>query len=278
PPSRAAFALEAARIPAKKVLWQLDPYAANKEYTAPGGTAREAALLAQMAASFITPQALPDYETGPLAAYQNKIHPLAFPCLIPPGDALREPATPEPGTLRCVFCGNLHPEIRSPAFALSLFAALPLPTTTLVMAGGGWEGFMAEAQAAQKAMGNRLTVLGPVPPARARALLAGADVLVSLGNSVDNQMPSKIFEYFGLGKPVLHLAATDADPVLPVLQRYPLGFILRQEDGASALAVAALQGWLTRVAGQQLPFAQVAALYPEYTPAAVADKFLDALL
>ncbi|MFR3226316.1 MAG: hypothetical protein ACLTNY_05060, partial [Blautia massiliensis (ex Durand et al. 2017)] len=44
-PYRAAFALEAARIRAKKLLWQLDPYASNRDYTAPGGFAREGRLL-----------------------------------------------------------------------------------------------------------------------------------------------------------------------------------------------------------------------------------------
>ena len=31
------FALETAAIGGKKFLWQLDPYAANRDYTAPGG-------------------------------------------------------------------------------------------------------------------------------------------------------------------------------------------------------------------------------------------------
>ena len=44
-PYRTAFALEAAAIRGKKFLWQLDPYASNRDYTAPGGFAREGQLL-----------------------------------------------------------------------------------------------------------------------------------------------------------------------------------------------------------------------------------------
>ena len=40
-PYRAAFALEQAAVTGKKVLWLLDPYAANRSYQAPGGWARE---------------------------------------------------------------------------------------------------------------------------------------------------------------------------------------------------------------------------------------------
>ena len=31
-----------------------------------------------------------------------------------------------------------------------------------------------------------------------------ADILVNIGNSIDNQMPSKIFEYISTGKPILN--------------------------------------------------------------------------
>ena len=67
-PYRTAFALEAAAIRGKKFLWQLDPYASNRDYTAPGGFAREGQLLDALNGTFVTPQALPDYADGaPLA-------------------------------------------------------------------------------------------------------------------------------------------------------------------------------------------------------------------
>ena len=39
-PYRAAFALETAQVQAKKAIWQLDPYASNRDYQAPGGYPR----------------------------------------------------------------------------------------------------------------------------------------------------------------------------------------------------------------------------------------------
>ena len=44
-PYRAAFALETAQVQAKKAIWQLDPYASNRDYQAPGGYPREMELL-----------------------------------------------------------------------------------------------------------------------------------------------------------------------------------------------------------------------------------------
>lgn len=269
-PYRAAFALETAVIGGKKFLWQLDPYASNRDYTAPGGFAREGQLLDTLDGTFITPQALPDYADGaPLAAWRGKVHVLGFPTLLP-----REVQCAEHDDIQCVFCGTLYPELREPGFALALFQALNAPDVTLTMAGGGWERFAAEAAQTEEKLGARFVRPGLLPPAEAAALEDRADVLVSLGNAYDNQMPSKLFGYFATGKPVLHLAVSDTDPTLPYLARYPLALVLPAKGGVTPGTVAKLNRWLHDVQGRQLPFAEVAKLYPEFTPEKVAEEFL----
>ena len=267
-PYRTAFALETAQIGGKKLLWQLDPYASNKDYMAPGGYAREGQLLAAIDTVFITPQALPDYEGGPLAAWRNKVQVLGFPVLLPGAPV------PAHTGVRCVFCGSLYPTLREPDFALDLFAALNDPDLTLTMAGRGWEPFEAAAQKAQTVLGARFFRPGLLPPEKAAALENEADILLSLGNAYDNQMPSKLFSYLGTGKPLLHLAVTDTDPTLPYLAKDPLALVLHQKDGVTQETVETLRRWLAKVQGQRLPYAQVAALYPEFTPEVVAETFV----
>lgn len=56
------------------------------------------------------------------------------------------------------------------------------------------------------------------------------DILISVGNLVSNQSPSKIFEYIGFCKPIIHFYYLDDDPVIDVLKCYPLKLLL---DGRS---------------------------------------------
>ena len=269
-PYRAAFALEEASIGGKKYLWQLDPYASNRDYTAPGGFAREGRLLDALDGTFITPQAVPDYaDDAPLANWREKTHVLGFPTLLPRGCRAEEH-----DDMRCVFCGSLYPELREPHFAAALFSALPGTDVTLTMAGGGWERFAADATQLADKMGARFVRPGMLSPADADALENSADVLVSLGNAYDNQMPSKLFGYFATGKPVLHLAVSESDPTLPYLARYPLALVLHAGEGVTSGVVAKLDKWLHDVKGKHLPFAEVAKLYPEFTPEKVAEAFL----
>ena len=49
--------------------------------------------------------------------------------------------------------------------------------------------------------------------------------------------------------------------------------MLHKKDGVTPQTVQTLRSWLDAVCGQYLPYARVAALYPEFTPARVARAF-----
>lgn len=132
----------------------------NRDYTAPGGFAREGQLLDALDGTFVTPQALPDYADGaPLAPWREKVHVLGFPTLLP---RVMEPVKHD--DIQCVFCGSLHPGMREPSFALALFRALHDDTVTLTMAGGGWERFEADADETARVLGAKFVRPGLLPP------------------------------------------------------------------------------------------------------------------
>lgn len=87
--------------------------------------------------------------------------------------------------------------------------------------------------------GVQLVVAGPEPPAvlrdaakrwpakfelhgelshaQALALQRSADALLSIGNAGTVQSPGKLFEYFGAGCPVLHVASNRLDPQIGLI-------------------------------------------------------------
>lgn len=175
--------------------------------------------------------------------------------------------------IQCVFCGSLHPGMREPGFALALFRALHDDAVALTMAGGGWERFEADADETARVLGAKFVRPGLLPPDEAAALENRADVLVSLGNTYDNQMPSKLFGYFATGKLGTASGCERERPHPAYLARYPLALVLCRKDGVTPGTVAKLHSWLHNVQGHALPFAQTARLYPEFTPEKVAEEF-----
>lgn len=271
-PYAGSLALAGAAFGGRKASWQMDPYAANRSYAAPGAWEKELELGRSMDHIFAAPTAAGDFAPGaPLAALAAKMQVVGFPGLVPP----TAQSKPVPGApLRCVFAGSLYPQLRTPHFALELFAALDLPDVELSFLGGGWQNYPAcLLPPYYDILGDRLTVTGPVPPLQAAAALAGADVLLSLGNGVDNQVPSKLFDYLASGKPILHLAKLQTDPCLAYLEKWPLACIVQESEGVTPQVLARVRAFLREKGRLRLPFAEAARLYPENTPEHAVSLF-----
>lgn len=276
-PYYAAFALADAAISGKKAVWQMDPYTANQQARQnDGALERELHLYDCMDRLFITQLMQPDYQQGPFAPYLDKTQVLDFPCLVPV-DLVDEQPRRLSDPIRCVFAGNFYPGIRTPHFALELFQQLNLPDAQLIFVGGGWDQFPGLADSWRKVLGDRLVLTGQLPPHRARARMAQADILLNLGNGVANQLPSKIFEYFGSGKPVLNLARIPNDPALAYFQRYPLACTVLESEGTGPEVCDRVRRFIHHASGKVLPFEQVEKLFSQNTPNAVAQVLLQGL-
>ena len=72
-------------------------------------------------------------------------------------------------------------------------------------------------------LGERVLLSGKMPHEVCLSWQRRADILVNLGNTQDDQVPGKIYEYLGAARPILHLSASTADPVPDLLARLRRG-------------------------------------------------------
>jgi glycosyltransferase involved in cell wall biosynthesis len=82
---------------------------------------------------------------------------------------------------------------------------------------------------APRSMG-RIVFTGEQPHAQVLAWQRDCDVLVNIGNALPAQMPGKLVEYLGSGKPILHCQATYVDPAVALLQLWRCGWACRNES------------------------------------------------
>lgn len=270
-PFEAALALSRARLRAGKAIWCMDPYA--NDHPADPTPAREQALYAGVDRIFITDLMARrlDDPGCVLAPFRGKARVLEFPSLTPPPAPPAREAGEGSGRLECLFAGSLYPTLRTPHYALALFAAMDLPDVRLTFLGPGWEHYPQAPAAARAVLGDRLSIQGPVPAAEAAARVGAADVLVYLGNDSTDQLPSKLFECFAAGKPVLALLKRRDDPARELLARWPLACVLFEEEGAGPEPCARASAFLREKGRARLPWEQAEALFRANTPAAVAD-------
>jgi glycosyltransferase involved in cell wall biosynthesis len=85
----------------------------------------------------------------------------------------------------------------------------------------------------------RFELHGELAHAEALTMQRSADVLVSVGNTGTVQTPGKLFEYFGAGRPVLHISGNSMDPQIGLVRALRRG--LTCSDTTAAIRQSLVQ-------------------------------------
>ncbi|MDN0069459.1 hypothetical protein [Collinsella ihumii] len=198
---------------------------------------------------------------------------IEHPLLVRPDYSASEPEPKNRAT--AVYAGSIDNVVRKPKHLLDVIAELQKVAPQLGLAfeiyahGGGVD----EIKEAAQALPETIAYHEPVPSEEIKKAYASAALLVSIGNTVINQKPSKTTEYFATGKPVVHVACRDDDPVIPEVEAYPLGIVLYERSGARCNA-GKLAAFCERSLGRCVPFEEVARLYAEQTPEHIVAEML----
>ena len=106
-------------------------------------------------------------------------------------------------------------------------------------------------------------------------ILANADILINLGSNNQRQIPSKIFEYMSLGKPIISFYNYDEEPSLPYLRQYPLALLIREDWDKVEENVDQMEKFIRENVGKYVPFETVKSLFPCNTPEYTARKLIE---
>ena len=101
-------------------------------------------------------------------------------------------------------------------------------------------------------------------------------MLLNISNTLDNQVPSKIFDYFSMGKPVLNLQKIENCPAEEYFEKYPICFNMKEFEKADS---GMLYEFLKSTKGRKLDFDEVEKIYSkatvEYVAGVMAKVFED---
>lgn len=118
-----------------------------------------------------------------------------------------------------VYAGTFYSDIRNPEELLKLFLHLP-NHYTLSLYSVGCEDVIEKYK---ELLGERLEVNGfVVGYDEYKKRIEMADILVDVGNTVSNQVPSKLLDYCSYGKPIVHFINCNEEVVGERFAKYPL--------------------------------------------------------
>lgn len=198
---------------------------------------------------------------------------LEFPALVP--GLHPQVGLSDQEEVRCVFAGYLYDTLRNPKFTLEWFSRLSDPRIHLYIVGSGCEEILKQYE--EGPMHGRLHLMGQMSIEECNSYLENADVLVNIGNSVSNMLPSKIINYIGYGKPILDIVKTPECPTLRYMEKYPLAYVIRETDCICDSDVDAFEKWINSASQKRICEKDILTIYTECTPKYVAQKIIQTL-
>jgi hypothetical protein len=119
--------------------------------------------------------------------------------------------------INIVFTGSFSKKVRNPEPILKIFRNLPFNNYSLHLYSRGCEDIIDKYQ---NILGNKLIFHGFVTPEHAYNSMIDCDILLNISNDTSYQVPSKIFEYFSTGKPIINYISKNDDPALRYYKAY----------------------------------------------------------
>ena len=141
---------------------------------------------------------------------------------------------------RCLFCGSIYGGIRNPDYTIRLFKPLIEHDKVELHFVG-----VCRDEISEEFKDLNIFCHGMVPLDKAMEFMNQADFLVNIGNSVINQVPSKIFDYISMGKPIINVCKSRKCSTLPYFERYPLAINLFEEKNIFDKQVECLGRFIT---------------------------------
>ena len=122
--------------------------------------------------------------------------------------------------LSFAYAGGFYTSIRNPMHMLEVMKKLPCDFTFFLLTGYSepqFNAFISQNCGSTKSF----KVLPKSNHDVAIEVMNKADLLISVGNTTSIQVPGKIFEYMGIGKPIIHFSKIHDDPAVKYLKQYP---------------------------------------------------------
>lgn len=167
-----------------------------------------------------------------------------------------------------VYAGLFYPKIRNPEKMLDVLSNLDSDNVIKIF-GDGCEDILSVKRALFP--NGNLIEYGRITHEQCIKEISNCNILINLGNTITNQMPSKVFEYISFGKPIINFYFTEEDMCLEVFKKYPLAFNFNLNNYTD-IDIENLKKFIQENKNKQLSFKEATAELVDYRVEEIAEK------
>ena len=207
--------------------------------------------------------------------FSDKIFVSPFPTLVK-GETLHSdlPVHFDGGKTNIVFCGSTHDNYRSPKCFLECMGKILEKDKNIVATFIGPH-TSATLDSFAALYPDNIRIFPSINSSLVPSVLDKADFLLNMGNTFKLQVPSKIFEYFATGKPIIHQQLVSDCSCLEYMEKYPLAFCFEESSDFTA---EKLYSFIKNSISKTVSWDEVSAIYADNIPENVAKHLLDVIV
>lgn len=259
----------------KWVMYEFDPYAFNDQIR--GNKLRkkrmyedEKRLFEKSDIVLLTPELYKYYKNNNLFNITTKILELPYATMNKVQINNVHNFLMKPDKINCLYTGSLYPKLRSPEKLLELFSEINNDIELTLMTN----------YSLNKIKSLSVDDYTPnVLPFQERDIalynVLNASILVNIGNTVEHQVPGKIFEYISTGKPIIHFSKIKNDPALRYFERYPTVLIINEWDFNKDEYIEKVKRFCLDNYNKSHTFEEILNYMGEYSSEVVKSKFMN---
>ena len=131
-------------------------------------------------------------------------------------------------------------------------------------------GFESAFRLTNELNASNITVSGPIDRDILMKEYEEADCLLNIGNTMVDQMPSKIFEYMSYGKPIISTYRIENDTSKEIVEKYPAALCIDERTENFDNVAKQIEIFLSRKS-PNIDFNILKNIYPEYLPETFVD-------
>lgn len=237
----------------KMLVYQVDPCSTNQVYSEETYGNRfdfEKCMYNAADAVITTPIIYKEMSTALSEEQMKKTYSMEFPNVAPSHQGGSIEKSNNDRRINCIYAGRVYKGARNPSLTLRLFNALEDKRIIFMLV--GVDDVQARGYIGNTPLSDNIEFRNILPLEQTQSLMEKADILVNIGNIVTNQVPSKIFEYISMGKPIVNVCVNHECPTLPYLKNYPYVLNIFEDDSDFENQLQSLHTFILENSGKRV--------------------------
>lgn len=268
-PSDSAFIVHKAKLDIPVLLYQLDPFYNIGDVVNRKDRKSFIRILKDISWLFTTDLLLPGYLADKdISQFREKMTVLQFPKLLNNSEDYSAGRRSDAGCIRLLYGGTLYRFIRNHKILTALKEILP-KEYEIVFCGN-----CVYPEDKKDLERSGVICKGYCTQAELKNEIENADFLINIGNTVHNQLGSKLIEYIATGKPIINITQIESCPTVPVLEKYRYHISIPCGELNTDSAKLHIAQFISDSVGKKENWETLYRNYYEYTPEHITGKIV----